>query len=255
MSPNAGYAQLMEDIPETRFGNKRSALRLWVAGVIVLGLIAGLSVLPLEQWLRSAQLAIDAQPIFGRILFVAGFALAAVLMVPGSVLMMSGGFLFGIRDGVLLALLGITVGAVLACLLSRGFLRGVVLQRVAGNPRINAIDRAVQSRAFLVVSLTRLSLLIPYNVLNYIYGLTAVRLTTYALATWVGMIPAVALYVYLGSLAGNVDELVAGDAQANPLMPYLLGAGLIFLVLASYVVHRTATRALQDELGELAGKT
>ncbi len=240
----------MEDTSKNNDGGRWSSLRLIVTGLVVLGLIAGLSALPLEQWLRSAQLAIEAQPVFGRLLFVLVFALLAVLMVPGSLLMMSGGFLFGIFDGVFLVMLGITIGAVLACLLSRGLLRDLVLRRVAGNPRIHAIDRAVQSKAFLIVCLTRLSLLIPYNVLNYIYGLTAVKLSTYALASWLGMVPAVALYVYLGSLASNVDELVANDAQSNPLMPYLLIAGLIFLVLASYIIHRTATRALQDELGE-----
>ncbi|MEJ2601950.1 MAG: TVP38/TMEM64 family protein [Gammaproteobacteria bacterium] len=224
--------------------------RLIAGAVFLAAMVVAAWTLPLDTWLDAASVWIADHPRLGRGLFVAGFVLGTALMVPGSVLTMSGGYLFGLSGGVPLVSLGAALGGTLACVIGRTVARDWVKEKVADDRRIAALDHAIAHRGFVVVLLSRLSLLIPFNVLNYAYGLTRVRVLPYFFATWVGMIPAVVLYVYLGSIAKNVDQLVGGDVEAGMAGKALFIVGLIAIVAATWIIHRTATRALQREMGE-----
>ena len=169
-------------------------------------------------------------------------------MVPGSLLFMCGGFLFGLSQGVPLVSIATVSGAVAALLVARGLGRAWVEERLHNQQRLRALDKAVQSRGLLVVMLTRMSLLLPYNLLNYAYGLSGVAIRPYALGTWIGMLPAVALYVYLGTLARSLGQLFDGEVSAGDAGPWLMAAGLVVAVAAVWVVHRTATRLLADHI-------
>ncbi|WP_405231571.1 TVP38/TMEM64 family protein [Lentisalinibacter salinarum] len=230
---------------------KTGARRRFVAGgLFLIAMIVAVWTLPLDVWLDAAAVWIAEHPTLGRALFVAGFTVGTALMVPGSVLTMSGGYLFGLAGGVPLVSLGTALGGTLSYLVGRTVAREWVQQKVAGDRRIAALDQAIAHRGFVVVMLTRLSLLLPFNLLNYAYGLTRIRLVPYFFATWIGMIPAVTLYVYLGSVAKNVDQLVDGDVEAGIAGKLLFGAGLLAIVAVTWIIHRTATRALRREMGE-----
>lgn len=238
---------------ETTSGGGNPRRRLIAGALFLTAMIIAVWTLPLDKWLDAASVWIAANPWLGRGLFVTAFVLGTALMVPGSVLTMSGGYLFGLAGGVPLVSIGTALGGTLALLVGRTVARDWVEQKVSGNRRIAALDKAIEQRGFVVVALTRLSLLIPFNVLNYAYGLTRVRILPYFLATWLGMLPAVTLYVYLGSVARNVDQLVSGEVEAGLAGKLLFAAGLLAIVLATWVIHRTATRALQREIGEESG--
>lgn len=227
----------------------RALRRRLVGGALALSaVLIALWTLPLAEWLDAARVWIAAHPVPGRALFVLALALATVLMVPGSFLAMSAGYLFGLWPGVALASIGTTLGALAACLAGRTLARPLVADAMAGNPRLGALDSALERRGFLVVVLTRLSLLLPYNLLNYAYGLTAIRLRTYVPATLLGMLPALTLYGYLGTLADDVQDVVAGDPAQGVSGMAVTGIGLVALVLAVYVVHRTATAELKKHM-------
>ncbi|MGB5346336.1 MAG: TVP38/TMEM64 family protein [Woeseia sp.] len=228
-------------------GNPR---RRAVVGIALLIAVAfGAAMLPVNAWLETASVWIAANPMPGRFLFVAGFVVLAALMVPGSVLMLSGGYLFGMTLGLPLVVIGIALGALASSFVSRTLARDWLAARFAQDKRFKAIDRAVANRGLLIVFLSRLSLLIPYNVLNLIYGLTGIPLGRMTVATGIGMIPAAALYTYLGSIAGNFDELVANRSQEDWLGQLVLVSGLIMVIIVTIVIHRTATRELKRELG------
>ena len=136
---------------------------------------------------------------WGTVLFGAAYVPAALLFVPGSLLTLAAGFLFGLVKGTVIVSLGSTAGAAAAFLVARKVAHHWVVRRLAGRPRLAAIGRAVETEGFKIVLLTRLSPVFPYNVLNYAFGLTSVPVGKYMLASWIGMLPGTIMYVYLGA--------------------------------------------------------
>ena len=99
--------------------------------------------------------------------------------------------------------------------------------------------------------MTRLSLVIPFNVLNYAYGITSVRPRVHLFATTLGMLPAVVLYVYLGTLARDLGQILSGEATPSELGYWIAAAGISAIVILTWAIHRAASRALQRHLPPL----
>ena len=178
------------------------------------------------------------------VIFIILYIIAAVLFVPGSILTIGAGVLFGVIRGSILVSIGATLGAIAAFLVGRYFAREWVRDQVAGNPKFAAIDKAVGREGWKIVVLTRLSPVFPFNLLNYGFGLTAVTLRDYALATWIGITPGTVLYVYVGSLGGNLAT--AGQSHRTPLHWALDIVGLAATIGVVVYVSRLASRALNE---------
>jgi len=123
-----------------------------------------------------------------------------------------------------------------------------VAGRIGPSDRFRAIDRAVGRKGFKIVLLTRLSPVFPFNVLNYLFGLTDVRLRDYVLASWIGMFPATVLYVYFGTTIQNLTALIAGRFEGGAVQGALLAGGLAATLVVAVVVARIARRAIADEI-------
>lgn len=206
--------------------------------------------LPLGSWLEVAGDWGRRNPLAGIFVYVGIFAVTSVLLMPGSWIAMAGGYLYGFEVGALLAIPGGAAGALLAFLNGRTLARDWALRRMRSQPKLLALDKALGETSFLLVFLSRLSLLIPYNLLNYFYGVTAVKTLPYAIASAIGLIPAMVFYTYVGTLAGDVGNLLAGDLETGLAGKVYLVVGLFAAVLVIVVVHRIATRALQSRVGE-----
>ncbi len=115
------------------------------------------------------------------IAFIAIYNLATLLFVPGSLLTVKGGCLFGIVWGSVYVLIAATLGAIWAFLLGRYLSRDWVCQKIGKNSQFQAIDRAVMQEGWKIVLLTRLSPIFPFNLLNYAFGVTQVSLKDYIL--------------------------------------------------------------------------
>ena len=181
----------------------------------------------------------------GVVAFILGYAIATVALVPGSLLTLAAGALFGLVGGTAVAFVAATLGASAAFLVSRYLARHAVERRLAGNGRVAVIDRAVAAQGRRIVLLLRLSPLVPFNLLNYVLGLTRVRFADYLVAS-VGMLPGTLLYVYYGKIIGEV-ALVAGSGLAPKGAGYyiLLGIGLLATVAVTVLLTRIARRALK----------
>ena len=189
---------------------------------------------------------VDGLGIWGPVVFVAGYALATVAFVPGSLLTLAAGAIFGLGKGTALVLVAATLGASAAFLISRYLARGLVERRLAGNQRFAAIDRAVGAEGRKIVLLLRLSPLFPFNLLNYALGLTHVRFADYLVAS-IGMLPGTLLYVYSGKVAGDVARLAAGAPIRHGAAYYAVaGLGLVATLVVTMLVARTARRALRE---------
>lgn len=180
----------------------------------------------------------------GPAVFIAGYVVAAVALVPGSLLTLAAGAIFGLARGTLYVLVAATLGAVAAFLVSRYVARRFVEERLGADARLAAIDRAIAAQGRRIVFLLRLSPVVPFSLLNYALGLTRVRLADFAMAS-VGMIPGTLLYVYYGKLAGDVAALAGGGAPARGTGYYVvLGLGLAATLAVTTIVTRLARKAL-----------
>ena len=210
-----------------------------VAALVVAGRRAGALIPAFSAW-------VDGLGVWGPVAFVVGYALAAVAFVPGSLLTLAAGAIFGLGKGTALVLIAATLGASAAFLVSRYVARGLVERRLAGNPRFAAIDRAIGTQGRKIVLLLRLSPVFPFNLLNYALGLTRVRFVDYLVAS-IGMLPGTLLYVYYGKVAGDVARLAGGAPVERGAGYYaVLGLGLLATVVVTTLVTRTARRALQQ---------
>ena len=190
---------------------------------------------------------VEALGPWAMIVFAAGYALATVLMVPGSVLTLAAGALFGLLRGTLVAFGGALAGSTAAFLIARHLARPFVERRMASDARIARLDRAVGEEGLRMVLLLRLSPVVPFTVLNYALGITRVRFRDYLLGA-VGMLPGTLLYVWSGKLAGDVATAAGGRAGPTRGAAYwaVAGLGLAATLVVAVAAARMARRALRE---------
>ncbi len=203
-----------------------------------------------QQWLRSALEWIENLGAVGAFAFIGIYVLATVAFLPGSILTLGAGILFGVVQGSLYVFIGATVGATAAFLVGRYLARGWVAAKIAGNAKFAALDEAVGREGFKIVLLTRLSPVFPFNLLNYTLGITKVALKDYVLAC-IGMIPGTIMYVYIGSLAGDLATLGAADQPTDARVQWVIRiVGFIATVAVTLYVTRVARKALSEAVPE-----
>jgi len=215
---------------------------------IFLVLVYAVYVLPIAEPVLALIDWAQSNPLAGAFVYIGCVIAATVLFVPGSGSMMIAGYLFGLGMGTLVSAVAISLGAQCAFLMGRLVAREWVAAKVSSNPRLTAIEAGLREEAFLIVVLTRLSLVIPFNILNYAYGITSVRSGVHLLATVVGMLLPVAMYVYLGTLARDIGQILAGTATPTTFGYWIAGAGVVVIVTLTGVMHRVASRVLDRHL-------
>lgn len=185
---------------------------------------------------------------WGPILLAAAYVPACLFFVPGTLLTLAAGYAFGPLLGTITVSAGSIAGASAAFFAGRYLARDWVEERVRRHPKFRAIDQAVAEQGFKIVLLTRLSPAFPFNLLNYAYGLTRVRFRDYLLASWIGMLPGTAMYVYLGSLIKNVADLIAGKVERTTGQNVLFIVGLIATIVVTVYITRVARKALAQAI-------
>ncbi len=226
----------------------------WAAVVIVAILAtAALFHLPeLREWLGDLAEWVRVHRVEGAVVVAAIYIPAAVLLVPGSLLTLAAGFALGLFLGTVAVSVGSTLGACAAFWAGRTLARGWIEKKVAASPRFQALDRGVAREGFQIVLLTRLSPVFPFTLLNYAFSLTRVRFRDYALASWLGMLPGTIMYVYLGSAAGNLAELLAGQRTPSPGEQVLFVFGLLATIAVTILITRLARAALRAKAEEIS---
>ena len=221
----------------------RSTLLQWAsAGLIVISLMLIIRALPLQAAIEPLRAWIQQQGIWAPVIFGCIYILGTVLMIPGSLLTLLAAPLFGLVEGLITISISSTLGATAAFLIARYFVRGKVEQLAQGNRKFAAIDEAISTGGWKIVGLLRLSPAIPFNLQNYLYGLTQIRLGPYMLVSWLAMMPGTFLYVYLGWLAGQAVDQSQSTSAAQVIFWIV---GLLATVLVTVYITRLARRQLQ----------
>ena len=206
-----------------------------VVGLLVFGRRAVAAIPQFTAW-------VDGLGALGAIAFVLAYVAVTVALVPASLLTLAAGAVFGLARGVPLVLVGASLGATAAFLVSRYAARDAVERRLARRPKLGAVMDAVSRDGRRIALLLRLSPLVPFGVLNYALGVTRLRLADFVVAL-VGIVPGTVLYVYYGTVAGSLAEAAGGDGRSAAEWA-LLAAGLVATLLATLLVTRAARRAL-----------
>ena len=219
-------------------------------GILLVAFVLAVIFLPVTETLQQLLGWIDANRSVAWLVYIAVYVLATVLMLPGSILTLGAGFLFGLGFGYLVVAIASVTGASCAFLVGRFLARDWVEGKLTAMPRFAALDRAVQGRGALIVLLTRLSPVFPFNLLNYAFGLTSVNFVTYAVVSWIGMIPGTVLYVYLGSVASDLSGLFSGELDTGAFGGWLFYLGLLATLVLTIVLTRIASKVLSEQLGD-----
>ncbi len=224
----------------------RARLALWAALAIAivtiaryLGAVALLRVV--LEWTKGLG------PL-GPIVFIAIYVVACVLFIPGSILTIGAGVVFGVVRGSIYVSIAATLGATAAFLIGRYLARDLVAARIEANPKFKAIDEAVAREGWKIVGLTRLSPVFPFNLLNYAFGLTRVSVREYVLASWAGMLPGTVMYVYLGSIARDLAKASGGQGANVGAARWALNiVGFAATAAVAVYVARIGAKALREK--------
>lgn len=173
----------------------------------------------------------------GPVVFVFLYAAAVVAAIPGSALTVAAGALFGSVLGIILVINAATLGASVAFLIARYFARDAIARRLSANEKFQKLDRLTEDHGAIIVALTRLVPLFPFNLLNYGFGLTRVPFWTYVGWSWLCMLPGTILYVV------GADAFTKGLAEGR--VPSALVGTLVVVGLILTFVVRHARRTLK----------
>ncbi len=203
-----------------------------------------LRVLPVDRLFEALQVWVGQFGFWGPAIFAAVYAVAATLLLPASALTLAAGAVFGLGTGVVTVWAGAVMAVALSFLIARYFARARV-ERLAGeNPKFGAIDKALGEEGWKIVALLRLSPVFPFNVQNYLYGVSSIRFGPCVIASAVFMLPGTFMYVYFGYIGGQAAAAASGGG-ADAAKLALQGVGLAATVLVTLYIARVASRAVK----------
>lgn len=229
-------------------GKLKLALKLIFWIILITALIVAAKYFNVQGLLKDTLNWIDGLGPWGSVAFITIYVLATILFIPGSLLTLGAGVIFGVFWGSIYVSIGATIGAVSAFLVGRYLARGWVEKLMEGNEKFQAIDEAVAREGWKIVGLTRLSPIFPFNLLNYAFGVTQVSFQDYFFPTWIGITPGTVLYIYIGSLAGSLASVGTNRRARTPAEWTFYTVGLVAAVVVSFYVTRIARRALEKRV-------
>jgi len=226
--------------------NRHTIIRIIIALLILAGIALAIVNRDLIKPERIRE-SVEQMGVWAPVIFMLLFALTAVLAIPATVMVITGGLLFGPWLGTFYNVTGATLGAVLAFVISRYMASAWasrMIEQKAGD-RMKRVIAGVEKEGWRFVAFTRLVPVIPYFALNYVMGLTRVPLSHYTLATYIALIPSIFAFTYLadaGRQAVNQGEGFAGKI--------ILGIAMVGLIAAIPAWLRIRRQKREQSLNE-----
>jgi len=225
----------------------RRAIYWQLAGLAIAGALASVlwRFFPVVDFVEVLQERVMRWGPWGAIYYPLLFAVCNILLLPGGVLAVGGGFFFGLWWGFLVVFAGNIVGAVISFALSRWVAGQWFRRKLSQDPALRALEPAVQRESWKIVLLSQLHPLFPTSLLNYCYGLTRIRFRTYMLWASIGRVPALFLYVYVGTLGQLGLKMMRGKSQPRIIEYWMWGGAFLTTALFLLVLSRIASRAVK----------
>jgi uncharacterized membrane protein YdjX (TVP38/TMEM64 family) len=219
-------------------------IKIFAAIVLVALFFLALRLLPVAAWVDQFKTYVRGAGAIGYILYVLAYVVSCVLLIPAIALTLGAGAVFGFVRGALVVMIGATAGASAAFLLARTVFRRYVERRVASNPKMAAVDRAIASEGTKIMLLMRLSGFPPFTWINYALGLSGVKFVPYLLTTFFGIIPGTLAFVWAGAAGA---EALSGRGNRVALFVTAVGAVLVILYIGRIAASAVKRYANQPE--------
>src|SRR5207245_9248410 len=199
----------------------------WQVGALVIAIVMAIVLsrfLPIVSFIETSQQRVMSWGAWGAICYPLLFAACNILLLPGGVLAVGGGFFFGLWWGFLIVFAGNLLGAAISFALSRWVARRWFRRRLSQNATLRALGPALERESWKIILLSQLHPLFPTSLLNYLYGLTRIRFVTYMLWASIGRMPGLFLYAYVGTLGQLGLNLLRGRSHPQ-LVEHLMWDG------------------------------
>src|SRR6266581_2767330 len=235
----------------------RRAIYWQLAGLAIAGALASVlwRFFPVVDFVEVLQERVMRWGPWGAIYYPLLFAVCNILLLPGGVLAVGGGFFFGLWWGFLVVFAGNIVGAVISFALSRWVAGQWFRRKLSQDPALRALEPAVQRESWKIVLLSQLHPLFPTSLLNYFYGLTRIRFRTYMFWASIGRMPGLFFYAYMGTLGQLAVRIMRGKSYPRTVEYWIWGGAFITTVLLLVVLGRIARRAIQTPLERESSRT
>jgi uncharacterized membrane protein YdjX (TVP38/TMEM64 family) len=240
-----------------RTKTKTVGRRIWQAGAFLLTIafpVLMISLLPVDRLVVKLDSLLNRLGPFAMVVFALLYVVDALVLGPAWLFALVAGLAFGLVKGGLLVWASATVAAAAAFLIARYFARHRTEEFVKKDEKYEAVDRAIKRHGWKVVLLLRVSPVLPYTISNYVYGLTAVDFVHYMIATAVGILPMVAVYVSIGAAGREAALAAAGGGERSTVELVVLAVGILFTVGAGVLIARAARRELATMRLEREGR-
>lgn len=199
------------------------------------------------EWMTNSMDFVERSGWVGWLWFIVIYTITCIFFLPGSVLTVGAGAIYGFWGGTFLVSISNLIGAVVNFLTSRYLMRGWLKRKLEKDPRFHALDTAVATDGWKIILLSRISPMVPHSVVSYACGLTKISLTRYSLASWIGFIPISAAYSYAGAFLGKFARAKAGAPHGSESWIFY-GIGLVVTVIVTVWSTRVAARALKTQV-------
>lgn len=210
---------------------------------------------PLVDFIAQAQQRVIDLGAWSAVCYPLLFAACNVLLLPGGVLSVGGGFFFGLWWGFFIVLLGNSISAAISFGLSRWLGQRWLRRKFSAHPTLKLLELAVEREGWKIIFLSQLHPLFPTSLLNYLYGLTRIPFRTYMLWTSMGRAPGIFLYVYLGTLGQFGLNIMRGKTHPRVVEYWTWGGAFVTTALLFFLLTRIALRAIQKRPADLHSAT
>lgn len=226
----------------------RRAFYLQIAGLLLFGTVFFFAsrALPIADWIAQVQQTVMHWGAWSAICYPLLYAACNVLLLPGGVLSVGGGFFFGLWWGFLIVLVGNVSGAAISFVLSRWIGRRWLPRKLLRNTTLRTLQPAVERDGWKIILLSQLHPLFPTSLLNYLYGLTKISFRTCILWVAIGQAPGLFLYTYVGTLGQLGLNLFRGKTHPRIFEYWIWGGGLLVSVVVLVLLGRISLRILQE---------
>jgi uncharacterized membrane protein YdjX (TVP38/TMEM64 family) len=226
----------------------RRAVFVQVGGLVLVGALcaAASRFFPIVDWLARVQQKVMHLGAWSAICYPLLYACCNVLLLPGGLLSVGGGFFFGLWWGFLIVLVGNVTGAALSFFISRRIGRLWLRRKLLRNSTLEALQPAVEREGWKIILLSQLHPLFPTSLLNYLYGLTTIGFRTCILWVAIGQAPGLFLYAYVGTLGQLGLNLLRGRSHPRLVEYWIWGGGLLLSGALLIAVGRISLRLMRE---------